>query len=132
MASIQKDVAIKAPAADVWDALADFGALHRRLVFGFVTDAYLDGDTRVVTFANGNVAQEMLVDCDADRKRLVYAIHNERVAHYNASVQVFADGKQKSRLVWIVDVIPHEVGPYIAAQMDQAALAMQSTLDREA
>jgi hypothetical protein len=31
----------------------DVGAVHRRLVPGIVVDARLDGDARVVTFANG-------------------------------------------------------------------------------
>ena len=64
MASIQKDIIIDANPGDVWDALRDFGALHTRLVPDFVTDTKLDGDARIVTFANGTVAREILVDCD--------------------------------------------------------------------
>ena len=37
MASIHKDIPIDAPPDDVWDAVRDFGALHTRLVPGFVT-----------------------------------------------------------------------------------------------
>jgi hypothetical protein len=81
-----------------------------------------------VTFANGMVAREQLVDCDETRRRLVYAIANERVSHYSASVQVIADGDTRSRLIWIVDVLPNEIAPYIDGQMDQAALAMQKAL----
>jgi hypothetical protein len=29
---------------------------------------------RIVTFANGTVARELLVDCDDARRRLVYAV----------------------------------------------------------
>jgi hypothetical protein len=54
------------------------------------------------------------------------------VKHYNASVQVTADGEARSRLVWIVDVLPREIAPYIDAQMDQAALAMQKALGCDA
>jgi hypothetical protein len=39
----------------VWDAVRDFGALHHRLVPGFVVEARLEGDDRVVTFFNGAV-----------------------------------------------------------------------------
>src|SRR2546428_12471359 len=60
MASIHKDILIDANPNDVWDALRDFGALHTRLVPGFVTDTKLDGDARIVTFANGTVAREIL------------------------------------------------------------------------
>ena len=130
MASIHKDIPIDAPASKVWDAVRDFGALHARLVPGFVRDTVLDGDARIVTFANGNVAREWLVDCDDARQRLVYAVVGERVRQHSASVQVFADGDARSRLVWIVDVLPHEIAPYMKAQMDQAALAMQQALGR--
>ena len=132
MASIHKDIIIDANPADVWDAVRDFGAVHTRLAPGFVVDARLDGDARIVTFANGNVAREQLVDCDEARRRLVYAIANERVTHYSASVQVLADGETRSRLIWIVDVLPHEIAAHIDAQMDQAALAMQKALGRHA
>ncbi len=132
MASLHKDILIDAAPDRVWAAVRDFGAVHTRLAPGFVTDARLDGDARIVTFANGNVAREQLVDCDEARRRLVYAIANERVKHYSASVQVLADGETRSRLIWIVDVLPNEMAPYIDGQMDQAALAMQKTLARDA
>jgi hypothetical protein len=132
MASLHKDILIDAAPDQVWAAVRDFGAVHTRLAPGFVTHARLDGDARIVTFANGNVAREQLVDCDEARRRLVYAISNERVKHYSASVQVLADGEVQSRLVWIVDLLPHEMAPYVDAQMDQAVLAMQKTLGRAA
>ena len=132
MASIHKDIIIDASPNDVWDAVRDFGAVHTRLAPGFVVDARLDGNARIVTFSNGNVAREQLVDCDEARRRLVYAIANERVSHYSASVQVLADGEMRSRLIWIVDVLPNEIAPYIDAQMDLGALAVQKSLRRSA
>jgi Polyketide cyclase / dehydrase and lipid transport len=128
MASILKDIPLNADAGDVWAAVRDFGAVHRRLAPGFVTDARLDGDARVVTFHNGNAARELLVDCDDARRRLVYAIVNERVRHYNASVQVMENDETPCRIVWIVDVLPDDVAPYISGQMDLAAQAMQQAL----
>jgi polyketide cyclase/dehydrase/lipid transport protein len=132
MASIHKDIPIDAPASDVWDAVRDFGALHTRLVPGFVLDTKLDGEARIVTFANGTVARELLVDCDDTRRRLVYAVISERVKQHSASVQVIAEGEGCCRLIWIVDVLPHEIAPYIDGQMDQAALAMRKALARPA
>jgi hypothetical protein len=132
MASIHKDIAIDAHPDEVWAAVRDFGAVHRRLAPGFVVDARLDGEARIVTFANGMVARELLVDCDDARRRLVYAVISERVQQHSASVQVLPDGDAGSRLVWIVDVLPHEIAPYIDGQMDQAALAMQKALGRDA
>ena len=99
---------------------------------GFVLDARLDGDARIVSFANGTVARELLVDCDEARRRLVYAVVSEPIKQHSASVQVVADGDSRARLIWIVDVLPNEIAPYIDAQMDQAALAMQKALGRNA
>jgi hypothetical protein len=132
MASIQKDIIINAAPSDVWDALRDFGALHTRLVPGFVTDTKLDGDARIVTFSNGTVAREVLVDCDDKRQRLVYAIKSEKLTQHSASAQVFAESDGRSRLLWIVDVLPNEVAPYMDAQMDLGAAAMQKALGRDA
>jgi hypothetical protein len=128
MASIHKDIPIDAHPDEVWAAVRDFGAVHKRLVPGFVLDARLDGDARIVTFANGTVARELLVDCDDGRRRLVYAVVSERVKQHSASVQVLADGDARTRLIWIVDVLPDEIASYIEAQMDQGALAMQAAL----
>lgn len=132
MASIHKDIPIDAPADHVWDALRDFGALHTRLVPGFVTDTRLQSDVRIVSFANGTEARETLVDCDDARRRLVYAVSSERLKQHSASVQVFAEPDGRCRVVWIVDVLPHEIAPYIASQMDQGALAMQTALAQSA
>jgi hypothetical protein len=130
MASIHKDIPIDAHPDEVWDAVRDFGAVHQRLAPGFVTDARLEDDARIVTFHNGTVARELKVDCDDARRRLVYAVISERVRHYSASVQVVPDGEASARMIWIVDVLPNEIAPYIAGQMDQGVLAMQKALGR--
>ena len=130
MASIHKDIPIDAPADEVWNALRDFGALHTRLVPGFVTDCRLDGESRIVTFANGTVARELLVDCDETRRRLAYAVISERIRQHSASAQVLADGENRCRVIWITDVLPHELAPHIESQMDAGAAAMQKALSR--
>ena len=131
MASIHKDILIDASAADVWDAVRDFGALHTRLAPGFVLDTKLDGDARIVTFSNGTVARELMVDCDDDRRRLAYAVRSERLTQHSASIQIIAEGDDRCRMIWITDVLPHEIAPYISAQMDQGALAVQAALGKK-
>ena len=132
MASIHKEILIDASPDHVWDALRDFGALHTRLAPGFVTDTRLDGDARIVTFANGMEAREILVDCDDARRRLAYAIVSERIRQHSASAQVFAEGDGGTRFVWIADVLPNEIASYMDAQMDLGLLAMQKSLGRSA
>jgi hypothetical protein len=77
------------------------------------------------------VARELLVDCDEARRRLVYAVVSERLKQHSAAVQVLADGERRTRLIWTVDLLPNEIAPYIASQMDQAALAIQKSLSRQ-
>jgi hypothetical protein len=132
MASIHKDISLDSRPEHVWAAVRDYGAVHQRVASGFVTDCKLDGDSRIVTFANGNIAQELLVTMDDARKRLVYAVVSPRVKQHSASIQVFADGEGRSRMVWIADVLPNEIAPYIDGQMDLGALAMQKAFKRDA
>jgi len=64
MATIQREIGIEREQMHVWDAIRDVGAIHRRLVPGFVVDCKLEGDSRVVTFANGMTIRELIVDID--------------------------------------------------------------------
>ena len=132
MASIYKDISLDARPDDVWAAVRDYGAVHQRVAPGFVTDCKLDGQSRTVTFANGNTAQELLVTMDDARMRLVYAVASPRVKQHSASIQVFADGESRSRMVWITDVLPDEIASYIDGQMALGAAAMQKTFRRNA
>jgi hypothetical protein len=129
MASIRREVTLEVPAEHAWDALADVGALHTRLVAGFVTDCWLDGETRVVTFANGTSARELIVDVDARERRVVWAAVGGRLSHHNASAQVFADGAGRCRVVWIADLLPSSLAPAIAAMIEQGTAAMKRTLE---
>jgi hypothetical protein len=132
MASIYKDISLDARPEDVWAAVRDYGAVHQRVASGFVTDCKLEGESRIVTFANGNTAQELLVTMDDARMRLVYAVVSPRVKQHSASIQVFAEGESRSRMVWITDVLPNEIASYIDGQMDLGAAAMQKTFRRNA
>jgi hypothetical protein len=130
MASIHKDIPINAPADEVWDAVRDFGAVHRRLAPGVLTDSVLDGDARIVTFANGLVARELLVDLDDRTRRVAYAVVNGLFTHHHASMQVVDDGDGRSHIVWISDLLPADRAPTVAALVEQGAVAMQHVLDR--
>lgn len=129
MASIHREVRLQADPATVWDALRDVGAIHRRLAPGFVTDVRLEKGARVVTFGNGLVAREVIVDVDDNARRLVWSVVGGRMTHHNASAQVFPDGEGDSRFVWIADLLPDEVAPGIAAMMEQGLAVIKRTLE---
>jgi hypothetical protein len=125
MASIRKEFPLNRSAEQVWDALRDFGAVHERLVPGFVIDSKIDGDARIVTFANGSVARETLVTIDDADRRLVYMIRSEQLNHHNASAQVIAGDAGGCRFIWITDLLPDDIAPYISGQMDLGVAAMR-------
>jgi hypothetical protein len=125
MASIRKEIPLEARADDVWDAVRDIGALHTRLVPGFVTDTKLEPGARIVTFANGMVVKELIVGLDDKARRLAWSAVGGRLSHHNASAQVFAEGDGRSRLVWTADLLPDELAGDIRTMMDHGAAAMQ-------
>jgi carbon monoxide dehydrogenase subunit G len=131
MASIHREIRIAASPDTAWDALRDVGALHTRLVPGFVTDTKLEEGARIVTFGNGMVAKELLVDVDDEARRVAWSVvGTPLMTHHNASAQVFPDGPGRCRFVWIADLLPHEAAPTIAAMIDQGMGVIQKTLER--
>ena len=132
MASIHKEIAVEARPEDVWDAVRDVGAVHERLAPGFVTDVKMDGDARNVTFGNGMVARELIVDVDDKERRLVWAAVGGRLTHHNASLQVFAGDRGGSRVVWIADLLPHDLAGAIAGMIEQGMAVMKQMLERTA
>ena len=129
MASIRKEFTIDASPATVWAALRDVGALHTRLVPGFVVDTKLEEGARIVTFGNGMVARELIVDVDDEARRLVWSVVGGRFQHHNASAQVFDAGNGRSRFVWIADLLPDEIAGDIRALIEQGSAVIQKTLN---
>ena len=130
MASIRKDLHLNVAAEKVWDALADFHNVHTRLAPGFVTASQPQGEgARLVTFANGAQAKEILVTADAALRRLVYTIPSERMTHHSASAEIIPDGPHRCRFIWTTDVTPDALAPYIDAQMSEGAKAMTRALE---
>lgn len=130
MASIRREIVLEARPDDVWDAVRDIGALHERLVPGFVVDTRLEEGARIVTFGNGMVVREVIVDIDDAARRLVWSARGGRLTHHNASAQVFPDGEGRTRFVWIADLLPHELAGDVRAMIEQGLAAMKKTLER--
>ena|SRR5215831_4045763 len=129
MASIVREVSVDVSAEAAWDALRDVGALPTRLVKGFVTDCKMDGDARMVTFANGMTARELIVDINEANQRLVWTAVGGRLSHHNASAQVFANGARQCRFVWTCDMLPNELAPAITGMIEQGIAAVKKTLE---
>jgi hypothetical protein len=130
VASIRREVVIHAAAHEIWDALRDVGALHTRLVPGFVTGCSLDGDLRTVTFFNGLTAKELIITVDDVARRLVWSVVGGRLTHHNASAQIHEVGSEACGVEWIADVLPNELAPAVAGMIEQGLLAMKRHAER--
>ena len=130
MASIRREIVTKARPDDVWAALRDIGALHTRLVPGFVKDTQVEGGSRIVTFSNGMVVRELIVDVNDEQRRVVWSAVDGALTHHNGSAQVFPEDGGKSRVVWIADLLPHEMAGPISSLMDEGMKAMKAALDQ--
>ena len=129
MATIRKEITTTAKPDQVWAAIQDIGALHTRLVPGFVVDTKLEPGARIVTFANGITVRERIVTIDDQAKRLVWSVVSERFTHHNASLQVFVNADGETNVVWIADLLPDEAAGMSSQIMDHAMSAMKTALD---
>ncbi|HZV75467.1 MAG TPA: SRPBCC family protein [Conexibacter sp.] len=131
MASIRREIVIDVRPEVVWDALRDWGAVHTRLVPGFLTDARVDGEDRIVTFFDGTIVRELFVDLDEEARRVVWAVGGGEfgLAHYNASAQVLATSAERTRFVWIADLLPHELAPAVGEMMEKGIGTVKRTLE---
>jgi carbon monoxide dehydrogenase subunit G len=129
MASIRKEIQVRRPRDVVWDAIRDVGAIHKRLVPGFVIDCRLEGDSRYLTFANGMTIREIIVDVDDQAFRHAWSARGAPFTHHNASIQVFAEDDNSCRLIWIADILPNEIAADIATMIQQGLNTMRTTLE---
>lgn len=129
MASIRKEISTEASADSVWSALSDVGALHTRLVPGFVINTELVPGARIVTFGNGMVVRELIVDVNHESKRVVWSVQGELMTHHNGSVQVVKGEDGQTKVVWIADLLPDEAAVPVGQMMEQGMAVMKTTLD---
>jgi len=130
MATIIQKITIDAPVDAVWDAVSDFGAVHRRFAPGFVTNVELIPGGRMVSFSTGMVVKEVFLGVDPETRRLAYSVRTERFEHHNADFQVDDLGGGRCTLTWTADVLPDEVAPFVADMMRQGLAVAKETLGR--
>lgn len=132
MASIEKSLTVAALPEKIWDAVRDVGAIHRRLAPGVVSNTEMLADapfpTRRVTFAHGPVVDEIIVDIDDARRRLVWSVRAEGFAHHNGAMQVH-DLDGAARLTWTADVLPDSLAGAIEPIMEAGMQAMKRHLE---
>ena len=130
MGTIRSELKTAAKASDVWSAIRDIGALHTRLVPGFVVETKLEPGARVVTFVNGAVLREPIVTLDDEARRLVWTHEGGRARHYNAALQASALPDGMTSVVWTADFLPDDLHAYFSRAIEAGMAAMQRALDR--
>jgi carbon monoxide dehydrogenase subunit G len=128
MASIIRDIAVAAAPETVWQAVRDVGNAHR-LFTGVLKDCEMGEGERTVTFANGMVLRELILDVSDKHRRVAYTAVGGRTTHHNSALQVFAAESGHSRIQWVTDFLPDEMAPVIGGLVEAGAAAMKRQLE---
>ena len=89
----------------------------------------MEGRDRLVTFFNGTVYRERIIDVDEATRRLVWSIVDGPYEHHNASAQVVEEAAKRTRFVRIADLLPDEAGERTGGLMEQALETIKQTLE---
>lgn len=131
MATIRQDIILACPPASVWDAVRDLEAVHERLVPGYAAAARVEGDTRILTMANGAVVRELILGVDDELRRLAYSVIETPmpIKSHHATFEVFSDGDDGALLVWTTDALPDSLESEIRARTARGAAVIKQTLE---
>ncbi|GAA2637823.1 hypothetical protein GCM10010399_83820 [Dactylosporangium fulvum] len=131
MATVCVEATIDVPAQRVWEAVADVGAVHRRLLPGRVADTRIEGDVRILTMPDGARVRELILAIDHTIRRMAYTVTEGQrlpLTYHHAAFQVFDEGDH-SRLVWLTDVLPHAMADAVRGRVERGIEEMKEVLE---
>jgi uncharacterized protein YndB with AHSA1/START domain len=131
MAAVRVEATIDVPAQRVWEAIADVGAVHQRPLPGRVVDIRIENDVRILTMPDGSEIRELIVSVDHHDRRLAYAVvEGQKVplTYHHATFQVHGGG-ERSRLVWVTDVLPHTMAPAVRARTERGVVEIKQVIE---
>ncbi|WP_433832481.1 SRPBCC family protein [Actinoplanes sp. CA-015351] len=131
MATICVETTVDIPADRAWEAVADVGAVHQRLLPGRVIAAVIEGDNRILTMPDGHQVRELILAIDHDIRRMAYTVvEGQRMplTYHHAAFQVFEEGDH-SRLVWTTDVLPHAMAALIQPRVERGLAEIKDVLE---
>ena len=105
--------------------MADIAKLEPRIIDGGLA---VD-DRGQVTFANGFVVTERIIKIDNKARCLAYSAFGGKSTYHLATMQVVANGRGKSRVVWRTDFLPAELRPFIEQNMRAGSEIMKRHLE---
>jgi hypothetical protein len=133
MATVGVEVLVEVPVQRVWEAIADVGAVHERLLPGRVTQARIEGDVRILTMPDGAQVRELILAIDHDLRRMAYTVTEGQrlpLTYHHAAFQVFEEGEH-SRIVWLTDVLPHALADTVRARVERGIVEMKNVLEAD-
>jgi len=130
MASIRREEIVRVSAEEAWAALRNVGMPHR-LFADVLVDSRIDGDVRTVTFANGMIVRERIVDIDEENRRVAYAVIGDMFEHHSASMEIIPDGVGRCRFIWISDFLPNERMEMVAPLVELGSRALVHNLEAD-
>jgi hypothetical protein len=129
MAAIHHEESLAVDAADAWAALRQVGHAQR-LFAPVLSEGFIEGDVRTVTFANGMVVREHVLDIDEARRRVAYTVlDGPGLTFHHASMQVLDDGPGRCRFCWITDFLPAEAAGALTPLIQQGSAALKTNLE---
>lgn len=130
MASIRKEIVIDTGVEPAWAALRRVGEPHT-LFAPVLTGARMADDVRTVTFANGMIVHERILDVDDERRRVAYVVLDAPgLTYHHASMQMEIAGPGRCMFVWTTDFLPAEAAASLQPLIDQGADALKRNLER--
>jgi uncharacterized protein YndB with AHSA1/START domain len=131
VATVRVETQINVPSQQVWDAVADVAAVHRRLLPGRVVDVRMEGDTRTLTMPDGSQVCELIISIDHSARRMAYTVTGGQrlpLTYHHAAFQVVDEGDH-SRLVWLTDLLPHAMADAVAARVERGIVEIKQVLE---
>ncbi|AEV87736.1 hypothetical protein ACWT_6723 [Actinoplanes sp. SE50] len=131
MATVAVETIVDLPAARVWEAIADVGAVHERLLPGRVVAAEIDGGFRTLTMPNGARIRELLIAIDHELRRFAYAVVEGQglpLTYHQAAFQVF-EVEDQARIVWTTDLLPDALAGAVRARVERGIVEMKAVLE---
>ena len=128
MATLRREEIVKVSAEKAWSMLRNVGK-PQVLFSGVLVDGFIEGDIRTVTFANGMLVRERIIDIDETNRRVAYAVLGDLFEHHSAFMEIFPDGEERCRFVWVSDFLPNERMELVKPLVEQGSRMLVFNLE---
>jgi len=130
MASVLREFTVGTSADKAWSVIGDFAHGPLKLAPDvFVSCDMEPENTRLLTFSDGTKAREQLISRDDKMRRGVWRWVDSGIIHDNTTMQVFPEGDNACRVIWVHDVLPDSAAEWLAPTMNKLVPLFQQSLN---